>query len=86
MPAGTTLEQCLTATYDPPAETVYTTGTASAIKGAKTIELSGENFDCDTFADTDSAGMLVNPSVASNPAAGGDVSNILRLADNATAP
>jgi hypothetical protein len=84
--AGTTLETCLTATYDAPTETVYTTGMATAIKGEKMLTVAGENFNCDTFTETDTAGMLVNPSVAFNSAAGGDVANHLRLADTAAAP
>jgi hypothetical protein len=86
MPAGTTLETCRTATYDPPTQTVYTTGLASAMKGTRMLDIPGENFNCDTFTTTDGAGMLVNPSVAFNSMAGGDVANHLRLADTATAP
>jgi hypothetical protein len=78
---GTTLETCLTATYDPATTTVYTTGNSSATKGTKTLDIMGENFRCDTFSQTDAAGMLVNPSVAFNATAGGDVANHLRLAD-----
>jgi hypothetical protein len=50
------------------------------------LDITGENFDCDAFTTTDGAGMLVNPSVAFNATAGGDVANHLRLADTGTAP
>jgi hypothetical protein len=87
LPVGTTLETCVGATYDPPIDTVYTTGGATAIKGPHTISLAGENFRCEAFAEPDSGGTLVSPIVAfvTSPPIG-DVAYILRLAEDAEAP
>jgi hypothetical protein len=77
------LENCLTATYDEPTFTVFTTGTSSALKGTTgPIVTAGENFDCAAFSTTDGPGMLVSPSAATDARAMGDVANNLRIADN----
>ena len=81
LPIGTTLEQCIAATYDPPLVTVFTTALATASKGAKSLAVAGENFDCDAFTDSDSGGMLAGPLVGfviSPPL--GDVAYVMRLA------
>jgi len=86
LPAGSNASACATATYDPPVQAVYTTAMATAIKGTLMLSQSGENFSCASFATTDGPGMLVSPSAANDPRAGGDVVNALRLADSPTAP
>jgi hypothetical protein len=91
--ATATLDDCRNpaTVYDPPTMNVYTTQRITATKGARMISGVGEPFSCAQFATTDTAGMLVNPSVAFqelSPGSGfpGDVANFLRIADTAEAP
>ena len=79
--SGATLADCEAATYDPPVMTAYTTTMITATKGTASIVGTGEAFDCANFAQTDGPGMLLNPSVANQAEAGGDVANYLRLSD-----
>jgi len=84
--SSATLADCEAATYDPPVMTAYTTTMITATKGAASITGTGEAFDCANFAQTDGPGMLLNPSVANQAEAGGDVANYLRLSDTDPAP
>lgn len=82
LPTGSSLDGCATAEYDPPSATAYTTTMTTVTKGSTgPLSLEGEAFDCATFSTTDGAGMLVSPSAANDPRAGGDVVNNLRIAD-----
>ena len=83
LPAASPFDDCATATYTDPSQAVYTTASATMMKGeVGPLSTSGENFDCDTFTTTDGPGMLVSPSAATDPRAGGDVVNNLRIADH----
>jgi hypothetical protein len=88
-----TLDDCKApeTVYDPPTMAVYTTEMITAIKGANMITGRGEPFSCAQFEQTDTVGMLVNPSVAFqelSPGSGtpGDVANFLRIADSDMPP
>jgi hypothetical protein len=78
--------------YDPPVMAVYTTEMITATKGEDTITGRGEPLSCAQFQDTDTVGMLVNPSVAFQvispgpPPFPGDVANFLRIADSNMPP
>jgi hypothetical protein len=81
--SGSDLALCATATYGEVTATAYTTATATVTKGSVgPLSLEGESFDCAAFTVTDGAGMLVSPSAANDPRAGGDVVNNLRIADH----
>ncbi len=81
-PPGT---DCTTVDFDqaagPPVLTAFTTGTASVTKGSKQLTMSGEPFDCSQWTVSDGPGMLVNTFTGFDTRAGGDVANVLRLAD-----
>jgi hypothetical protein len=81
LPSGAPLDDCATATYTDPVPAVYTTARATAVKGVLTLSETGENFSCADFAMTDGVGMLVSPAVAYATRAGGDLVNVVRLAD-----
>jgi hypothetical protein len=81
LPSGSPLEDCATATYTDPVPAVYTTAKGTATKGALTLSKSGENFSCPDFATTNGVGLLVSPAVAFETRAGGDLVNVIRLAD-----
>jgi hypothetical protein len=70
-----------TVTFPEPSTSIYTTGTFTATKGARTLAKHGENFDCATWTMTDGPGMLVNGVVAYEQRAGGDSASATRLAD-----
>lgn len=82
LPAGSALDDCAGAAFDPPSETAFTTAVATAIKGRRQMQLAGENFDCSDWGDNSGPGMLAAPLVGFDPRAGGDAANILRVADN----
>jgi hypothetical protein len=71
---------CSTAAYGPEAETVFTTGTATATvmnecrnpAGAATISLTGEPFDCADWTAEDGPGKLAVVEPLEEPAGTGD--------------
>jgi hypothetical protein len=81
LPAGSDPADCESAAYGDPEENVLTTATATAIMGAVTGSIDGENFDCDNWTTEDGPGMLVMPLPGYNEQAGGDAANNYRFAD-----
>jgi hypothetical protein len=80
--------QCADAPFGAPLRMLFTTGRVTAIKGASrypgatNTPVDGENFSCEQWTMENGPGMLSAPLVEFNDAAGGDVANVLRIADN----
>ena len=66
---------------DPSFDVVFTTANFTAMKGSARLSKDGENFSCTTWTMTDDVGMLVTGLVSTDPRAGGNSANGLRLAD-----
>jgi hypothetical protein len=90
LPPGSSVNDCPNAQFADPIRAIFTTGEGIAVKGAQRYPASGfvqnqpivgENFSCDEWTVTDGPGMLATPLVAVNEQAGGDVANVLRIAD-----
>jgi hypothetical protein len=84
LPLGSTAEDCASGavTLDLLLDTALTTATGTAVKGEwETLSLEGENFSCDGWRTTDSAGLLVAPFPMFMEMVG-DVAAVLKLADN----
>jgi hypothetical protein len=62
-------------------EVYFSSATAAGLKGAKFLSKPAENFSCANWTMTDGPGMLAVAILGFDSRAGGDVVNILRIAD-----
>jgi hypothetical protein len=81
LPSGDTTS-CADVVYGMPAGTAaYTTTLGTSIKGALSLAVAGEAFDCANWTNGGSQGRLVFPAPGNQPPVG-DVANVFRLDDD----
>ncbi len=80
------MPDCSTITYtNPPQLFPFTTTTATAVKGAVQLAVSGEPFACTEFSTPGTGGMLVDPAPGYE-APYGDLANVFRFAEKPLCP
>lgn len=78
---ATSLPCDATTTFPAPVSVVYTTANFLARKGAVQVSRAGENFNCAAWTTAEGDGVLVSGVVDFDDRLGGNVANLIRIAD-----